>query len=71
MAQQQQPQKKSSRKVGRNKRSPAHQRYVFERRWLKHKVNRIVRQIRRHPNWKLPDDLDDEVRTRVQVILMK
>ena len=66
-----QPQKKSSRKVGRNKKSPSHMRYTFERRWIKHKVNRLVRYCKKFPNWKLPADLNDEVKTNVQVRLKK
>lgn len=69
MAQHEQPKKKSSRKVGRNKRSPAHTRYIAERRWMKHKANHVARQIRKHPNYKLPMDLDDEIRVRVQMML--
>lgn len=68
---QKQSQKKSSKKIGRNANSPAHKRYLIERRWIKHKVNRVVRYIKHHPNWKLPSDLNDEVRTRVQVLLKK
>ena len=71
MAQQQQPQKKSSRKVGRNKRSPAHMRYVFERRWMKHKANRVARQMRKHQNYGLPQDMDEETRVNVQVMMLK
>lgn len=70
MAQKQQK-KRSSRKVGRNGRSPAHMRYVFERRWNKHKINRLVRYCRKFPNWKLPDDLDPEIKVNVQVKLLK
>lgn len=61
--------KKDCRKAGRNGRSPAHQRYLMARRWNTHKVNRVARYIRKHPNWKLPDDMNDELRVRVQMLL--
>ena len=67
MAQQQK--KKTCDKAGRNAKSPAHMRYVFERRWIKHRANRVARQMRKHPNYKLPLDLDDEIRVRVQLML--
>lgn len=63
--------KRSSRKVGRNKKSPAHMRSLAEHRWTKHKINRLVRYCRKFPNWKLPADLNDEVKTAVQVRLKK
>lgn len=47
------PQKRSSRKVGRSARKPAHQRYVAEQRWLKNKAKRIARFMRKHPNYHL------------------
>jgi hypothetical protein len=62
-------QKKTCEKAGRNADSPAHQRYLFERRWMKHTANHVARQIRKHPNYKLPADLDDEIRVRVQMML--
>ena len=63
--------KRSSRKVGRNKKSPAHMCYLAEHRWMKHKINRLVRYCRKFPKWKLPVDLNDEVKTAVQVRLKK
>jgi hypothetical protein len=62
-------QKKTCDKAGRSSKSPAHKRYLLERRWIKHKINRLVRYCRKFPNWKLPADLDDEIRTAVLVRL--
>jgi hypothetical protein len=63
--------KQSQKKIGRNVDSPGHKRYNAERRWITHKVNHIVRYMKRHKNWKLPSDLNDEVKTYVQVRLKK
>jgi hypothetical protein len=41
------PQKKSSRKVGRASRKPAHNRYNLERRWERNKERRIAKQARK------------------------
>jgi hypothetical protein len=53
---------KKGRKHGRILRSPAHQRYNAERRWIRHKAARINRYRRRHPAWQIPADLSAEVR---------
>jgi len=60
---------KKSRKHGRCKESPAHKRYTAERRWLKHKATHVARYIRKHPNWKLPVDMNEEVKFLVQKLL--
>lgn len=41
---------KKGRKIGRSKRHPAAQRYLFDRRWLTNKVRRMRRYIRQFPN---------------------
>jgi hypothetical protein len=64
-----QKQGKKSRKHGRCINSPAHKRYNAERRWLKHKAVRVARYIRKHPNWKLPGSMNEEVRFMVQNLL--
>ena len=54
-----------SKKAGRTIDSPAHKRYNAERRWIKHQVNRVVRYMKRCPNWKVPDSMNDEVKSYV------
>ena len=49
---------KKGRKVGRNAKSPAHMRYKAEKRWMKHKVTRIAKMMRKHKNYKLPENFD-------------
>lgn len=46
------PKKRSSKKVGRSARKPAHKRYVAEKRWLKNKAKRIAQFKKKHPNYR-------------------
>lgn len=61
-------QKKSKargRKIGREGRHPAHQRYVAERRWARKKANNILRMKRKHPNYRMPNDITDDTRAHL------
>jgi hypothetical protein len=42
--------KGGKRKIGRSFKSPAHQRYTAESRWVKNRRKKIARHIKRHPN---------------------
>jgi hypothetical protein len=47
MAVQQQKAKAKGKKVGRNKRKPAKQRYTNEERWIKNKARKIAKEKKR------------------------
>src|SRR3990172_6331962 len=55
--------KRSSKKIGRNSRSPAHKRYIAEQRWLKNKARRMTRYMVYHPNWTPSEGTSDELVT--------
>jgi hypothetical protein len=59
------------KKIGRSKKKPCHMRYVAERRWIRNKARRVVRQYKRHKNWNLPSNLDREVRDYCLKLLAK
>jgi len=40
---------------GRKDKKPAKERYRGEHRWVHHKVDKFVRFLKKHPNWK-PED---------------
>lgn len=46
------PNKRLSKKVGRNGNGPAHKRYVAEQRWLVNKQRNIERVQRKHPAYR-------------------
>ncbi len=41
---------KKGRKIGRSKRHPAAQRYLGEKRWIRNRVRRIERHLKRYPD---------------------
>lgn len=41
---------KKNRKFGRAARRPGHTRYLNENRWLKNKLKRLKRQVKKFPN---------------------
>lgn len=51
---------KKNRKFSRTIKSPSHQRYNNERRWVKNKARRVVKQLKKFPNYK-PYNLNAEV----------
>jgi len=55
---------KKSRKHGRMKRKPAYKRYLAENRRAKNKARRIVRYMKKFPNWK-PINLTPEIQALV------
>lgn len=55
---------KKNRKHGRCVKSPSHQRYNFYQRWIENKVRRIVKQMRKFPNYK-PYNLSPTVKKEV------
>jgi hypothetical protein len=62
--------KKGGRKYGRVKRKPCHQVYNAKRQWFHNKVRRIVKQMKKFPNWK-PYNLSPDVKTEVNKRLEK
>jgi len=59
---------KKNRKIGRTTRSPSHQRYNAKRQSFWNKVRRIVKHMKKFPNWKpykLSPDLKSEVEKRM------
>jgi hypothetical protein len=62
-------QSKKSKKHGREARHPAHLRYNAGHRRLARKAANIVRFMRKHPGYKLPENADEEVKSRVYTLL--
>ena len=56
---------KKGRKIGRMKRKPAYMRYLNGHRREKNKARRIVRYMKKFPNWK-PTNLSDMVAAFVE-----
>ena len=42
--------KKGAKKIGRNLRKPACARYRNEMRWVKNKIKKLKRHLKKHPN---------------------
>lgn len=53
-----------NRKHGRRKRKPASMRYTAERRWIKNKVRKLKKYIKRHPKWH-PHNMNVEIEERL------
>jgi hypothetical protein len=56
---------KKNRKFGRTTRSPSHQRYNAKRQWFWNKVRRIVKHLKKFPNYK-PYNISPDVREEVK-----
>ena len=56
---------KTNRKHGRTKRKPSSQRYTLSRRWLKNKARNIIKQMKKFPNYKIPANLNADVKSLV------
>ena len=41
---------KKGRKIGRSKKHPAAQRYLYDRRWIENKAKRMRRHLKRYPD---------------------
>ncbi len=60
---------KKNRKIGRKAKKPAQKRYTVEKRWALNKAKSIVKQMRKHPNWKIPDNIGLDVKTKVRELI--
>jgi len=59
---------KKNRKYGRCVKQPTHIRYSNEARWVKNKAKRIVRELKKHPNWK-PYNLNEDVQKAIAKLM--
>ena len=62
--------KKGGRKYGRVTRKPCHQVYNAKRQWFWNKVRRVVKQMKKFPNYK-PFNLSSDVKMEVKKRLEK
>jgi hypothetical protein len=56
---------KKNRKIGRTTRSPSHQKYVAKHQRFWNKVRRIVKHLKKFPNYK-PFNLSPDVKAEVK-----
>ena len=61
---------KKGRKIGRQKKKPSCQRYTMAQRWKKHKATRILRMIKKHPNYKIPETVSSDIASMVRRMLV-
>ena len=58
---------KKHRKYGRKRKKPGQTRYTNEKRWIKNKVKKILRHMKRYKDMKVLDKLNDDVKMRVEI----
>jgi len=59
---------KKNQKHGRCFKSPSHQRYTNEARWVKNKARNIIKQMKKFPLYK-PFNLNESVKYRVDSVM--
>lgn len=58
---------KKLRKYGRKRKKPAQIRYTNEKRWIKNKVKKILRHIKKYKDSKVLDKLNNDIKMRVEI----
>ena len=56
------------RKFGRKGRRPSHARYNNTERWIVNKARRIVKQLKKFPNYK-PFNISDDVELKINKLM--
>ena len=54
---------RKGRKIGRQIKSPSHQRYVASGQRAKNKAKHILHQMKLHPNYKCPSGISQDIMT--------